>query len=415
MTRLDPARVAWMRAGPTRTLMAVLRADGGEARFVGGAVRNALLGQEVKDVDIATPLAPDAVMRRLAAAGVRVVPTGLEHGTVTAIVGGQPFEVTTLRHDVATDGRHAVVAFTSRWEDDAARRDFTMNALYASEDGEIFDYHGGLDDLAAGRVRFIGDAASRIREDNLRILRLFRFHAWYGRGEIDAASLDAAVAGRAGLARLSGERIAAEILRLLAADNPAPVLHVMARTGILAELIPGIPHLARLEALCAIDAAHFFAPDPVLRLAALLPADAAGSVAERLRLSHRDRMRLGDLAAMAETIIPDLSPLQTRRLLYRLGRDRFRDRVLLHWAENSRASDAVSWRMLLALAEAWQQPPFPLNGRDVIAAGVPEGPRVGQILADLEAWWIDGDFNADVAALRERLKTAADAVKGPAA
>ena len=219
MRKLDPARVEWMREASTLRLMGVLAKDGGDARFVGGVVRNTLLGLAVKDIDIATPLPPDEVMRRLKRANIRAVPTGIDHGTITAIVDGRPFEVTTLRRDVSTDGRHAAVTYTTDWREDAARRDFTINALYASADGEIFDYHGGLADLAQGRVRFIGDARARIREDYLRILRLFRFHAWYGKGDIDPDALNAVAHEKAGLAKLSGERIQQEFLRLLEAGK----------------------------------------------------------------------------------------------------------------------------------------------------------------------------------------------------
>ena len=251
MTRLDPQ--PWMSATATRKLMAAL----GEARFVGGAIRNTLLGKPVADIDIATPLTPDKVGTLLAAAGIAFVPTGIEHGTVTAIVEGKPFEVTTLRRDVTTDGRHAVVAFTNDWSLDAQRRDFTMNALYAAADGEIFDFVGGIADLKAGRVRFVGDAPTRIREDYLRILRLFRFHAWYGKGEIDVEALRAAAVEKGGLAGLSGERIAKEMLRLLETENPAPVLRPMAASGILALVLPGEANIARLESLAKIDADEF--------------------------------------------------------------------------------------------------------------------------------------------------------------
>lgn len=406
MTHLDPVRAAWMQAAP---LSRVMQALGGDARYVGGAVRNTLLGLPVRDVDIATPLLPDEVMRRLKDAGLHAVPTGLAHGTITGVVNGHSFEITTLRRDVATDGRHAVVAFATDWQDDAARRDFTINALYASTEGEVFDYFGGLADLAEGRVRFIGDAVARIREDYLRILRLFRFQAWYGKGEMDAASLQAAAAEKAGLAQLSGERIAQEFLRLLEADNPVPVLRIMAAAGVLGEILPGALDIARLDALAAIDASNFFLPDAILRLAALLRDDRAAAVAERFKLSNRDRVRLEDLSSFTEKVVSYLSIREVRRLLYRLGRERFRDRVFLRWAEDPKASNAISWRALLALADAWQRPVFPLTGRDVMQAGVPEGPLVGRILADVEEWWIDSDFIDDEFSLAERLKAVVQA------
>ena len=404
MTRLDSQ--PWMSARSTRKLMKAL----GEARFVGGAIRNTLLGKSVSDIDIATPLTPDKVGTLLAAAGIHFVPTGIEHGTVTAIVDGKPFEVTTLRRDVTTDGRHAVVAFTDDWRLDAQRRDFTMNALYADASGEVFDFVGGIEDLKAGRVRFVGDAAKRICEDYLRILRLFRFHAWYGKGGIDAQALRAAAAEKDGIAGLSGERIAKEMLRLLEAENPAPVLRPMAASGILAEVLPGEADVARLESLAKIDAASPFAPDALLRLAALLPHDKtlAGQVAGRWKLPNEARARLADIAGADEKIAPDLSGREARKLLYRLGVRPFKDRVLLKWAADAKA--AVSWRALLALADAWERPRFPLSGRDVMLAGVPQGPLVGQVLGEVEEWWIDSDFTGDSSSLAERLKTAVRAV-----
>ncbi|MDE2134791.1 MAG: CCA tRNA nucleotidyltransferase [Alphaproteobacteria bacterium] len=397
-----------MSAPATRKLMEAL----GEARFVGGAVRNALLGMPVTDIDIATPLTPDKIGARLVAAGIAFVPTGVEHGTLTAVVEGRPFEVTTLRRDVATDGRRAVVAFTDDWRLDAQRRDFTMNALYAAPDGEIFDFVGGVDDLNAGRVRFVGDAASRIREDYLRILRLFRFHAWYGKGEIDAEALRAAAAEKDGLGRLSGERIAKEMLRLLEAENPAPVLRLMRSCGILGDVLPGEANIARLESLAKIDAANFFAPDALLRLVALLADDKvfAAEVAGRWKLSNEARERLADIAGAREEIVPYLSVREARKLLYRLGVRPFKDRVLLKWAQDAKTSNAVSWRALSALGDAWVRPRFPLSGRDVMLAGVPQGPLVGQVLSKVEEWWIDSDFTDDEFSLAERLKAMVQAV-----
>src|SRR5215472_17348701 len=245
--RLDPKRETWMTASHTARVLDALEKDGGAARFVGGVVRNAILRREINDVDIATPLVPDDVMRRLESAGTKAVPTGIDHGTVTAVVDGKSIEVTTLRRDMATDGRHAKVAFSTDWKEDAARRDFTMNALYASRGGEVFDYFGGVEDAKAGRVRFVGHATTRIREDYLRILRLFRFHAWYGKGELDAETLRAAAAEKAGLAKLSSVRVQSEMLKLLSAENPAPMLRVMAASGILSAVLPGQLMITRLE------------------------------------------------------------------------------------------------------------------------------------------------------------------------
>lgn len=405
--RIDPSKQAWMVAPETRKLMAVL----GEGRFVGGAVRNALAGWPVRDIDVAVPMPPEETLARLEKAEIKAVPTGLAHGTVTAIVHGRPFEVTSLRSDVETDGRHAVVVYTDDWREDAARRDFTMNALYAGANGEIFDYHGGVEDLIAGRVRFVGDAATRIREDYLRILRLFRFHAWYGKGEMDSEALHAAAAGKEGLARLSGERVAKEMLRLLECTNPVLSLRMMAASGVLPELLPYALQLPRLENLVLLDAENDFPPDAVLRLAALLPDDAAvgATVGERLKLSGAERARLEGLTRPEEKIAAHLSAADVRRLLYRIGVPRFRDRVLLSWAACVRGAAAIQWRMLLSIADGWERPRFPLTGREAMAAGAKEGPEVGRVLAAVEAWWLDEDFLPDEAQLLEKLKSVIEA------
>ena len=401
--KIDPSKQLWMTAPETRKLMAALT----EGRFVGGAVRNALSGWPVSDIDIAVPMPPEETLRRLEVAGIKAVPTGIEHGTITAIVNGHPFEVTSLRHDVETDGRRAVVEFTDDWEADAARRDFTMNALYASSEGEIFDYHSGVEDLIAGRVRFVGDAAMRIREDYLRILRLFRFHAWYGKGDMGPEALRAAADAKAGLAQLSGERIAKEMLRLLECQNPVPALRMMAASGVLSELLPYALQLSRLEHLVLIEAENKFAPDPLLRLAALLPDDGSVAIAlsERLKLSGAERARLEGLTGSKEKIPAYLSAADVRHLLYRMGAPRFRDRVLLSWAGGPRGASQMQWRMLLSIADGWERPRFPITGRDAMAAGVPEGPEVGRILEALETWWLAEDFIPDETQLREKMKS----------
>lgn len=389
-----------MTAPETVAVMAAL----GEARFVGGAVRNALLGVPVVDVDIAVPMPPQEAMARLTARDIKVAPTGIAHGTITAILGNKVFEITTLRRDVETDGRHAVVAFTDDWAEDAARRDFTINALYAALDGTVFDYATGVTDLIAGRVRFMGEADARIAEDYLRVLRLFRFHAWYGKGEVDADGLRAAAAARDRLKSLSAERVQKEMLRLLEAGNPAPVLRVMAATGILPQLLPGALQLPRLERLAAIEADHLLPRDGVLRLAALLPdgEEAAHAAADALKLSNADRTRLEQVLGGAA--LPWLSAKDARALLYRIGAARFRDKVLLEWARGS--GNPIQWRMLMTMSETWQRPRFPLTGRDVMQAGVTEGPDVGRLLAQVEDWWIGTDFAADEGALRDRLAEA---------
>jgi poly(A) polymerase len=407
MTKLEPTKNPWMISPETRAVMDAL----GEARFVGGVVRNSLMGREVSDIDIATPLTPDEVTKRLEATKLKAVPTGVEHGTITAISNGRPYEVTTLRRDVSTDGRRAVVTFTTDWAEDAQRRDFTMNALYADATGEVFDTVGGVADLKAGRVRFVGDPVTRIREDFLRILRLFRFHAWYGKSEIDKPALQACAAEKAGLRQLSGERIAKEMLKLLAAEDPVPVLRSMAATGILSEVLPGELNIVRLERLVAIDGTNFFQPDAILRLAALLPDRAAGAheIADRWKLSNADRDRLADIAGNTDKIVSYLSIKEVRKLLYKLGTARFKDRVSLKWAEDPKETNFVQWRALLAMADAWQRPKFPLDGGNVMAAGVPQGPLIGKILTEVEEWWIDSDFIDDEFSLAERLKAVVQA------
>ena len=403
--RIDPAQHGWMTAPETVQVMSALV----EGRFVGGAVRNALLGAAVVDIDIAVPMPPAETMARLKAKGIKVIETGLDHGTVTAIAGTHAFEITSLRRDVETDGRHAVVAFTDDWAEDAARRDFTLNALYATAAGEIFDYATGVEDLIAGKVRFMGDARQRIAEDTLRALRLFRFHAWYGKGEIDAEGLRAAAEAKDRLKTLSAERVRKELLRLLEAGNPAPVLRMMAATGILSALLPGALQLSRLERLAEIDADGLSTRDGVLRLAALLPddSDAAHAAADALKLSNADRIRL-ERALGGAMLTAGLSAKDARLLLYRIGVARFRDKVLLAWASAPKAVNALPWRVMLRLAETWERPRFALTGMDVMQAGVKEGPDVGRVLAQVEDWWAGGDFTAGEAALREKLKSVID-------
>jgi poly(A) polymerase len=399
--RLDPTLHDWMNAPETRIVMAALNAPGGEARFVGGAVRNALLGESVQDVDIATTLTPDEASAALTQNAITVVPTGIAHGTLTAVVNGRPFEVTSLRHDVSTDGRRATVAFTTDWAEDAARRDFTMNAIYADVNGTIYDPTGGIADLKAGRVRFVGDADTRIQEDYLRILRLFRFYAWYGREKIDDAALAAVHANRAGLNRLSGERLQKELLRLLKAPNPLPALRMMEKAGVLAELLPVTANLERLSQLCQVAEKYALPRNPVLSLAALLnSADEARALASRLKLSNAERERLVDAASAEPGFAPDLTATQIRKLLYRFGKDRFGDLLLLRWAD--RASDPA-WKVLYEQAGAWTRPEFPVDGADVMDCGVAEGPCVGRMLSLLERWWVDEDFQPGRDALLAKL------------
>jgi poly(A) polymerase len=406
--KLDPAVQRWMTEGPTRAVMRALTTEGGGARFVGGAVRNALLGEPVGDIDIATPLKPEEVMQRLQMAGLGAVPTGIEHGTITAIAGGKPYEVTTLRRDVETFGRRAVVAYTVDWKEDAARRDFTINALYAGEDGSLFDYFGGLADLTTRRVRFIGDARARIREDYLRILRLFRFHAWYGRGDLDAEAVNAAIAEKSGLHLLSGERVQKELLRLLEAKAAWPALAVMMNTGILAEILPGNLQPTRLRHLIAIEGTNGLLPDSLLRLAAVLPDDVATarSLADGLKLSNAMRDRIVESAEKDSRIGAKLPALEAKKLIYRFGALRFRDQLLLQWADGNASSSDPAWRALFTLAQDWQRPSFTLDGNDVMALGIEEGPEIGIHLREVENWWIEQGFAPGRAELLIKLEEA---------
>jgi poly(A) polymerase len=410
MTRLTGQ--PWMQSSSVRAVIAALEAEGGAgcARFVGGCVRDALLGRgaEVADVDIATTLTPDRVTAALQAADLKAVPTGVEHGTVTAVAEGRGYEITTLRRDVETDGRRAVVAFTQDWTEDARRRDFRLNALYAAPDGEVFDpTGGGLDDVAARRIVFVGDAQARIREDYLRILRFFRFLARVGdAAQADPAGLAACAALKGGIAGLSGERIAQEMLKLLAAPDPRPAVRLMAQASVLGEALPGVdPTLARFEGLAAVEAAAGGA-DAALRLAALLAPtrDAVQAAADRLKLANALRDRLvAALPDPARPLAPGLAPEEARAARYRLGAQAFADRVTLAWAADPWGPSAA-WRSLLAVAD-WTPPPFPLTGGDIKGLGVAEGPHVGAVRAAVEAWWVAGDFTATRAQALEQLKT----------
>jgi poly(A) polymerase len=392
------AAADWMTAAPTRAVITALEALGGPgcARFVGGAVRNSLMGCSVDDIDIATTLTPDQVTQALKASGLRAIPTGVEHGTVTAISGHKPFEITTLRRDVATDGRHAEVAFTDDWAADAQRRDFTFNALYADPAGQVFDPTGeGLADAAAGRVVFVGDPAARLQEDYLRTLRFFRFYAWYGRGEADPEALAACAAARNRLGALSAERVQKELFKLLAALDPRPALRLMQQTGVLTAVLPLAASLDRTERLIEIDQQQGFPADPELRLSSLWPADpkAVKSAAQGLRLSNAARDRLVNAAGSEPALDARMSPRTVRQALWRVGAGAFADRIRLAWAEDGDAPEP--WLALLDQAKTWTRPELPVRGEDVLAAGVSAGPDVGKVLAAFEDWWINQDFPAD--------------------
>jgi poly(A) polymerase len=400
----DPLRISdarWLTTGPTARLLSVLDRDGEQARVVGGAVRNALLGEPPGDIDIATTALPDEVVRRVETHGFKAVPTGIEHGTVTVVVDGVPFEVTTLRRDIETFGRKAVVCFGRDWKADAERRDFTMNALSVAPDGTIHDHVGGLADLQARRVRFIGDAATRIAEDYLRILRFFRFHAAYGYGGPDRAGLAAAIAARDGIARLSRERVRMELLKLLVAARAAPTVALMAETGLLVSVLGGVPLIADFANMVAIEAVVGMLPDPVRRLAALgvTILEDAQRLAQRLRLSKAQHERLVAIADRWWRISPAMGEAAARVALYRLGAERFTDRVLIAWARSGAEAADAAWRDLALLGEMWTPPRFRLKAADLTARGVATGPQLGAALRVAEEMWIAAGFPADPASL----------------
>ena len=395
----------WIDERATRAVLDALSEGGVEARFVGGAVRDALLGLSSDDIDIAVAAPPERVIELLDDRGVKVVPTGLAHGTVTAVVPPRHFEITTLRRDVETYGRRARVAFDADWAADAERRDFTINAIFLAADGAVHDPVGGLADLEAGRIRFVGDPATRIAEDVLRLLRYYRFEARFGSGAGDPQARAACRAAAALLPTLSAERVAQELLKLLAAADPARALQMMAEDGVLAVALPEARRLDRLRRIIAIEPR----PDPLRRLGALIDVDEAGALAlaERLRLSNARRDRLRGLARPWPPELepgeraPAGDPAAQRRALYRLGADRSRDVVLLLAAEEQIGTEQLAG--FLDLAADWAPPSFPLSGHDVTALGIPPGPRVGALLDAVERWWEAGDFAADRARCLTRL------------
>ncbi|MCH7554396.1 MAG: CCA tRNA nucleotidyltransferase [Proteobacteria bacterium] len=395
--RIDPQSL--MMTPGVEAVIAALTANGAVVRFVGGCVRDAVIGRPGSgDIDLATPDPPGTVIALLEAAGLRALPTGIDHGTVTALADHHPVEVTTLRRDVETDGRHAKVAFTDDWAVDAARRDFTMNALFCDPDGALYDPVGGLDDARAGRLRFVGDPGQRIEEDSLRILRFFRLYAHYGQGPADPAALSACRAKASLVAALSGERVGAEMLKLLTAPDPTRALSLMIENGVMAALLPQITGLGNLAVLCRIDDG-----DALRRLALLLRHGGAKAVAERLRWSNADRDRLKEITAPALELGADLDPAAQRRALYRLGAGRFIDLAYLAWAE----TEKPGFDAMVKTARNWRPPALPVGGDDVMALGVESGPRVGRLLAAVEDWWISGDFKADREAALAKLATLA--------
>jgi poly(A) polymerase len=384
----------WMTEGPAARVMRALTADGDQARFVGGCVRDALVGRSIRDIDIATPLSPQRVTELLHKAGLKAVPTGIDHGTITAVADKTGVEVTTLRLDVETDGRRAKVAFTDDWEADAARRDLTINALSAEADGKVHDYFGGLEDLAAGRVRFVGDPRQRIIEDYLRLLRFFRFHADYATGDFDPAAVAAAKELAPNLKSLSGERLRQETLRLLTARRGVDVWGEMLGLGIVQHYLPWATTLDRLRWVAELEQRSGLTPDPIRRLAALTMTGCGREAAETLKLSRAEGNRLMELDAPRDPFDAS-SPQAVRRQIYLWGNDGALDRLLLDWLDRI---DAAAGAAALEVIQSWPRPPFPLKGADIVKLGVPEGPRVGELIEKVEGWWIERDFVPDRAA-----------------
>jgi poly(A) polymerase len=392
----------WRARPGMRQLLDALGAASGDTRYVGGAIRDTLLGIEVSDVDLATRLAPETVMERLKAARIKAIPTGIAHGTVTALTGGAPVEVTTLRRDVSTDGRRATIAYTDDWQEDAARRDFTINALYADPaTGKIFDFFDGLADLEARRVRFIGDPLTRIAEDHLRILRFFRFHARFGAGDPDQAALEACTGRANDLMALSRERIADELLKLLGLADPTPTVRLMVQRGVLKPVLPEISGegVDRLDALVKREAHTGTAPEAIRRLAALLPPDPAlaASLSARLRLSNRAIKRIVSAA--------DRKPgdgADSKALAYRIGGEEAIDRLLLSDEDESGMAEKVYG------LRGYTRPPFPVSGGDLIQMGLSAGPVVAKTLQAIEREWIEGGFALDEDGVRQLARTRVD-------
>ena len=411
--RTIDARSGWLGAAELQALLTALSADGEEARVAGGAVRNALLGEAVADVDIATTCLPDDTITRAIAAGFKTVPTGYDHGTVTVIAGGQAYEVTTLRADIETDGRHARVVFGRDWRRDAERRDFTINALYCLADGTIVDLVGGIADLESRTLRFIGDAEERIREDFLRILRFFRFFAWYGSGRPDAQGLKACARLKDGLAKLSAERVWSELKKLLEAPDPGRALLWMRQTGVLTAVLPESEKwgIDAVPALIAAERDLGWSPDPLLRLEAMVPPEPARmkAMADRLKLSNAESARLIGWA-MAQAVRPETSDDALRRALYYSESQSVEDRLKLAWVsargraetDDAALAEAGNYVRLARVLNGWTKPAFPISGDDLIALGSKPGKSLGDVLRKLEAEWVDAGFKTQRDALLER-------------
>ncbi|OEI82925.1 CCA tRNA nucleotidyltransferase [Brucella sp. BO3] len=404
----------WLNAKPLQALFKALNRDGGEARVVGGAVRNTLLGTGVSDVDLATTHLPEETVRLASEAGFKPVPTGMEHGTITVVVQGHPFEVTTLRRDIETNGRHAKVAFGTDWKADAERRDFTINALYVTADGTVIDQVGGLADIETRTLRFIGDAEQRIREDYLRILRFFRFFAWYGSGRPEAEGLRASARLKDGIAQLSAERIWSEMKKLLGAPDPSRALLWMRQAGVLNLVLPESEKwgIDAIHGLVRTQSDLGWQADPLLRLESLVPPDAVRmeELGKRMKMSNAERARL-EAWARADAVKPGLSEQALKKAIYRGSKQALLDRIRLAYAaarQEAVGSDeamirAGGFARLLDAAEHYDAPVFPITGGDLLARGIEKGPGLGETLRSLETLWIDSGFSLDRSALLDKV------------
>ncbi len=392
----------WLADPDLSTVWDALEAEGGKARIAGGAVRDGLLRLQVSDIDIATTETPERVIELADKADLRSHPTGLGHGTVTVVSGNHAFEVTTLRLDVETYGRHARVEFTDQWELDARRRDFTINALFCDRTGAIYDYVEGRSDLDARRIRFVGTASRRIEEDYLRILRFFRFHARFGEGAPERNALEACIAAKDQLKTLSRERIRQEFLKLLCAPMAAKTLWIMAQNNILELVLAGTRDLERFEKLANLEGKFGLTPDPIRRLAALSRPTSVGELQSAFVLSNEETKRLETIVSLPP-ITPAFRDAERQTLLYWHGSGAVIDKTLLGWSESINSEGDPDWSELLSTARNWQKPQFPIRGQDLLEAGIEEGQELGRCLQALEDWWVAGGFSAGKAVLMDRL------------
>ncbi len=418
--KLDPE--PWLTAPETVKVMDALTVDGADVRFVGGCVRDGLAKQPVKDIDIGTPDTPDRVIELLARQDIRSIPTGIEHGTVTAVVGNRTFEITTLREDVEPLGRRAVVAFTDDWIVDSSRRDFTINAMSATRAGDVYDYHEGIPDLAHGRIRFVGRATDRVQEDYLRILRCFRFYARFGRPSFDPEAFNACRQHAAQLSTISAERIREELLGILSTNDPAATFTIMRDAGVLDVVLPEATNIGRLRTKAWLASRGLvidgLQPDAVRRLAAVLSSDAdAADVSRRLRLSNRESARLADILALTPLFAEPPSVEETKRLIHAHGNEAVADAALVAWAsrlaEHAKLprSESTLRRADLETAFEWTPPTFPVGGQDAQKLGLARGPKIGTALRRVEDWWADDGFTADREACLRKLESVIGEIK----